>query len=60
MRADIHTAYKKETRKRYAILRGMCQEKRAFERYGDIKRAVYEMGHTNNICRRRMNSNNSG
>jgi len=60
MRADIHTAHTKETRKRYEILRGICQEKKPFERYADIKRAVYEMDHTNNICRRRMNSNNSG
>jgi hypothetical protein len=36
MRADIHTAHKKQTRKRYRILRGTCQGKRPLERYGDI------------------------
>jgi hypothetical protein len=59
-RADIHTAHKEETRKWYQILRGVCQGKRLLDRYGDIKRAVYEMGHTNNICTCRLKSNNSG
>jgi hypothetical protein len=45
-RADIHTSHKEETRKRYKILRGICQGKRLLERHGDIKRVVHEMGHT--------------